>query len=144
MAAHQTSFKALWVEKREHDSVPKVSVITRSTDDLPPGELLVRVEWSSLNFKDALSAKGNRAVTRNYPHTPGIDAAGYVEDSVSPHFKAGDPVIVTGYDLGMNTPGGFGGYIRIPADWAVPLPEGLSLQESMTYGTAGLTACTLY
>ena len=137
---YPASFKALWVEKPEHDSVPEVSVITRNTDDLPSGELLIRVEWSSLNFKDALSVKGNRAVTRNYPHTPGIDAAGYIEVSESTQFKPGDSVVVTGYDLGMNTPGGFGGYIRVPANWAVPLPEGLSLQEAMIYGTAGLTA----
>ncbi|WP_461534615.1 oxidoreductase [Spongorhabdus nitratireducens] len=140
MAAFESSFKALWVEQPEHDSVPEVSVITRSTSDLPAGELLVRVEWSSLNFKDALSVKGNRGVTKQYPHTPGIDAAGYVEVSDSPQFKPGDAVIITGYDLGMNTAGGFGGYIRVPAEWAVALPEGMSLKDSMAYGTAGLTA----
>ncbi|MGY0219257.1 YhdH/YhfP family quinone oxidoreductase [Endozoicomonadaceae bacterium StTr2] len=140
MAAFESSFKALWVEQPEHDSVPEVSVITRSTLDLPAGELLVRVEWSSLNFKDALSVKGNRGVTKQYPHTPGIDAAGYVEVSDSPQFKPGDAVIITGYDLGMNTAGGFGGYIRVPAEWAVALPEGMSLKDSMAYGTAGLTA----
>jgi putative YhdH/YhfP family quinone oxidoreductase len=79
-------------------------------------------------------------VTRNYPHTPGIDAAGTVAHSDSPRFAPGDAVIVTSYDLGMNTPGGFGQYIRVPAGWVVPLPPGLSLREAMVYGTAGFTA----
>ncbi|MDP4091527.1 MAG: YhdH/YhfP family quinone oxidoreductase, partial [Bacillota bacterium] len=102
--------------------------------------LLIRVGYSSLNYKDALSATGNKGVTRNYPHTPGIDAAGIIVESQSPDFKAGEEVIVTGNDLGMNTPGGFGEYIRIPAAWPVKLPKGLSLKESMVYGTAGFTA----
>lgn len=101
---------------------------------------MIKVSYSSLNYKDALSASGNKGVTRTYPHTPGIDAAGVVEESRSPHFKVGDEVIVTGYDLGMNTAGGFGEYIRVPADWVVSLPESLSLRESMIYGTAGFTA----
>ena len=111
-----------------------------SVNDLPEGDLLVRVHYSSLNYKDALSATGNRGVTRNFPHTPGIDAAGIVEESRTDAFKPGDAVIVTSYDLGMNTAGGFAEYIRVPAEWAVPLPEGLSLKESMIFGTAGLTA----
>src|SRR5690606_32782997 len=107
---------------------------------LPPGDVLVRVRYSSLNYKDALSATGNPGVTRNYPHTPGIDAAGEVEACATGDFAPGAPVIVTGYDLGMNTSGGFGQYIRVPAGWLVPLPAGLSLRESMLLGTAGLTA----
>ena len=79
-------------------------------------------------------------MTRNYPHTPGIDASGEVVESSDSRFKPGDQVLVTGYDLGMNTSGGFGQYIRVPADWVVPLPEGLSLKEAMIYGTAGYTA----
>jgi acrylyl-CoA reductase (NADPH) len=102
--------------------------------------VLINVKYSSLNYKDALSATGNKGVTRKYPHTPGIDAAGVVVESVSDDFKAGDHVIVTGYDLGMNTPGGFGQYIRVPAEWVVKLPKGLSMKESMIYGTAGFTA----
>jgi acrylyl-CoA reductase (NADPH) len=112
----------------------------KSISDLPDGDVLVRVSYSSLNYKDALSATGNRGVTRRFPHTPGIDAAGIVEASRDNAFHAGDAVIVTSYDLGMNTPGGFGGYIRVPAEWVVPLPQGLSLKESMIYGTAGFTA----
>lgn len=108
--------------------------------NLPAGELLVRVRYSSLNYKDALSANGNRGVTRSYPHTPGIDAAGVVAESTSKDFREGDEVIVTGFDLGMNTPGGFGEYIRVPAAWALHLPTSMSLRDSMSYGTAGLTA----
>jgi len=112
----------------------------KSIADLPPGEVLIKVNFSSLNYKDALSASGNRGVTRNYPHTPGIDAAGTVVESEVSDFQPGNQVLVTGYDLGMNTPGGFGQYIRVPGAWVVPLPANLSLRESMAYGTAGFTA----
>lgn len=115
-------------------------VTQRSLSDLPDNDVLIRVHYSSLNYKDALSASGNRGVTRRFPHTPGIDAAGVVVESRQPAFKAGDPVIVIGYDLGMQTSGGFGEYIRVPAEWIVRLPEGWSLRESMIYGTAGFTA----
>ena len=131
-------FRAFWVEKTD-DGV-RHSVVERSTEDLPEGELLVQVHYSSVNYKDAMSARGLPGVTRNYPHTPGIDAAGIVAESSVPGFSAGDEVIVTGFDLGMNTPGGFGQYIRIPAGWAVKLPKGLTLRESMILGTAGFTA----
>jgi len=116
------------------------AIIERSIEDLPAGDVLVRVSYSSLNYKDALSASGNPGVTRSYPHTPGIDAAGVVEKSSSDLFKPGDKVIVTSYDLGMNTSGGFGQYIRVPAGWIVPLPSTLTLEESMIFGTAGFTA----
>ena len=109
-------------------------------DILPEGEVLIKVHYSSLNYKDALSASGNKGITRKYPHTPGIDAAGIVEHCITHSFAPGDEVIVTGYDLGMNTPGGFGGYIRVPAKWVVPKPANLTLRESMIYGTAGFTA----
>lgn len=111
-----------------------------SLDNLPDHDVLVRVHYSSLNYKDVLSASGNRGITKNYPHTPGVDAAGIVEESRDSRFLSGDKVIVTSYDLGMNTPGGFGEYIRVPGDWIVPLPDGLSLKESMMIGTSGLTA----
>lgn len=109
-------------------------------EDLPPGELLVKVVYSSLNYKDALSATGNKGVTKKYPHTPGIDAAGVVELSRSPKFAVNEEVIVTGRDLGMNTAGGFGEYIRVPAEWAIKKPLQLSFQDAMSFGTAGLTA----
>ena len=115
-------------------------ITTRKLDSLPDGEVLINVKYSSLNYKDALSAIGNRGVTRNYPHTPGVDAAGVVERSESAEFEPGDEVIVHGYDLGMDTSGGFGQYVRVPADWVVSLPAGLDLKESMMYGTAGFTA----
>jgi alcohol dehydrogenase len=111
-----------------------------SLDQLPEGDLLVRVDWSSLNYKDALSATGHPGVTRTYPHVPGIDAAGTVVSGGAPRFQPGDPVVVTGHRLGMDHWGGFARYIRVPADWAVPLPPGLSARDSMRLGTAGFTA----
>jgi putative YhdH/YhfP family quinone oxidoreductase len=132
-------FKALVVK----EEAPKKFIGTieeRNIADLPAGDVLIRVKYSSLNYKDALSASGNKGVTRNFPHTPGIDASGIIEESTSGAFKVGDQVLVTGYDLGMNTSGGYGRYIRVPAEWVVPLPTGLDLKESMIYGTAGFTA----
>lgn len=116
------------------------ALVNKFTDELPSNEILIKVHYSSLNYKDALSASGNKGVTKNYPHTPGIDAAGIVEESSDPSFTIGDQVIVTGYDLGMNTSGGFAEYIRVPSSWVVHLPDNLSLKESMIYGTAGFTA----
>ena len=133
------SFKAMVVSRTEDGKFTR-EITTRELNSLPEGEVLLNVKYSSLNYKDALSAIGNRGVTRNYPHTPGVDAAGVVEDSESEGFEPGDKVIVHGYDLGMDTSGGFGQYIRVPADWVVNLPEGLELKESMMYGTAGFTA----
>ena len=104
------------------------------------GFVQIEVSHSSLNFKDALSATGVKGVTRNYPFVPGIDAAGIVSQSSSKHFSVGDEVIVTGYDLGMNTPGGFGEYIIVPEAWIVKKPANLSPLEAMSIGTAGLTA----
>jgi putative YhdH/YhfP family quinone oxidoreductase len=133
-----TTFQALVVEESEDAFVR--SLRSRSTENLPAGDVLIRVLYSSLNYKDALSATGRPGVTRKYPHTPGIDAAGIVEASDVDEIEIGDAVIVTGYDLGSNTDGGFGQYIRVPADWVVKLPSGLTLRESMIYGTAGYTA----
>lgn len=132
------TFRAFLVTEKGKNEFDR-GITTRSIADLPEGDVLIRVHYSSLNYKDALSATGNRGVTRNYPHVPGIDAAGVVEKSASPEFAAGEQVIVTGYDLGMNTSGGFGEYIRVPAGWIVKKPDGLSLHDSMVYGTAGFT-----
>ncbi len=115
-------------------------VVELDTNDLPAGDVLVRVQYSSLNFKDALSASGNKGVTRNFPHTPGIDAAGIVIESTSADIEVGAEVIITGYDLGMNTAGGFGQFVRVPANWIVHKPTDLTLYESMVLGTAGFTA----
>ena len=109
-------------------------------DGLPAGDVLIRVAFSSLNYKDALSAIGNPGVTRKYPHIPGVDVAGTVEACTAGPFKSGDKVLVTGYDLGMETDGGYAEYCRVPAAWVVPLPGGLTVQEAMTLGTAGFTA----
>lgn len=134
------TFRAFWVEKGEDRTFTR-SVIERSVDDLPEGDVLIDVQYSSLNFKDGLSATGNPGVTRNFPHTPGIDAAGTVLSAAAGSgFSAGDSVLVTGYDLGMSTSGGFGARIRVPAGWVVAMPDGLSADTSMLYGTAGLTA----
>lgn len=135
----EKTFRAMRVIESE-DGQFRREIVKRRVEDLPPGDVLIKVLYSSLNYKDALSATGNKGVTRTYPHTPGIDAAGLVEESTDANFAVGDEVLVTGYDLGMNTPGGFGGYIRVPASWVIPIPKGISLVKSMMYGTAGFTA----
>lgn len=138
MALPQT-FKAMVVSETAEKTFSR-EVRERALGDLPAGELIIDVKYSSLNYKDALSATGNKGVTRKYPHTPGIDAAGVVADSTTKLFTVGDQVTVTGFDLGMNTSGGFAQYISVPALWATKLPQGLSLKDSMSHGTAGLTA----
>ena len=133
------TFRAFVVEEEEPKQFSR-SVQSRSMADLPEGEVLIRVHYSSLNYKDGLSATGVPGVTRHYPHTPGVDAAGVVESCDSDDFDVGAEVVAIGYDLGMNTAGGFGEYIRIPANWVVKLPNGLTAREAMIYGTAGFTA----
>jgi acrylyl-CoA reductase (NADPH) len=110
------------------------------TADLPDHPVTVAVHASSLNYKDALSAAGRPGVTKRYPFTPGIDAAGTVLASEDPRWRPGDHVIVTSYDLGMNTPGGFGEVVRVPAEWPVAMPDGWDAATAMAFGTAGLTA----
>ncbi len=132
------NFKALLVKEENGKFIRKIT--ERNINDLPEGDVLINVKYSSLNYKDALSATGNKGVTRRYPHTPGIDAAGIVVASNKDKFNEGDEVLVTGYDLGMNTSGGFAEFIRVPADWVVKIPDNLSVKESMILGTAGLTA----
>ncbi|MEM7217484.1 MAG: YhdH/YhfP family quinone oxidoreductase [Pseudomonadota bacterium] len=134
-----TSYRAFRVE-RDADKNYSRHIATLDSADLPDGELLVDVRHSSLNYKDALSATGNPGVTRNFPHTPGIDAAGTVLESASDEFAAGDDVIVIGFDLGMGTPGGYGERIRVPAGWAVKRPSELTERDAMIIGTAGFTA----
>lgn len=133
------TFKALVIEEIPNKKFQR-KIKSKSLDDLPKGDVLINVKYSSLNYKDALSASGNKGVTKNYPHTPGIDAAGIVIDSTDPQIKTGEEVLVTGFDLGMNTSGGFAQYIRVPSKWVITLPEGLTLRECMIYGTAGFTA----
>ncbi len=133
------AYRALIVEQIKKNEFSR-QIKEASINDLPDNDVLIRVNYSSLNYKDALSAIGNRGVTKTYPHTPGIDAAGIVEESRVDSIKKGEKVVVTSYDLGMNTKGGFGQYICVPADWVVKLPQGLSLKQSMILGTAGFTA----
>ena len=132
-------FKAMRVVENSDKNFSR-SIETRTINDLPAGDIIIEVHYSSLNYKDALSARGHKGISRHYPHTPGIDASGVVTQSNSDKFTAGQKVVVTGYDLGMNTDGGFAQYIRVPATWVVPLPENMSLRTAMIYGTAGFTA----
>ncbi len=124
----------------EQDGHYQGAVKELETDNLPAGDVLIKVSYSSVNFKDALSNSGNKGVTRSFPHTPGIDAVGQVVADASGTFAEGDSVLVVGYDLGMNTAGGFGEYIRVPKKWVMTLPAGLSPQQAMQWGTAGFTA----
>lgn len=115
-------------------------IVERSTNELPAGDVLIQVHYAGLNYKDGLSSSGHKGITKQFPHTPGLDASGIVVESKTSKFKKGDEVLVTGYDLGMNTDGGFGEYIRVPEGWVVPLPAAFSLHEAMVLGTAGFTA----
>lgn len=115
-------------------------IAERRLEELPDGDVLVRVAYSSLNYKDAMAATGNPGVNKQFPAIPGVDAAGTVAASAVYEFVEGDPVIVTGFDMGSNRWGGFAEFVRVPQDWVVPLPYGLTLRESMILGTAGLTA----
>lgn len=132
--------KYLAFEVKEQESEFTSAIVEKEIEVVPDGYVLIKVEYSSLNYKDALSAKGNKGVTRKYPHVPGVDAAGKISASNSKLWKTGDSVIVTGFDLGMNTNGGFGQYIIVPESWIIKLPEGLTAKEAMIYGTAGFTA----
>jgi putative YhdH/YhfP family quinone oxidoreductase len=114
------------------------ALVERELSALPTHDTLIRVHWSSLNYKDALSYSGNKGITRQYPHTPGVDAAGEIVES--PEFAKGTEVIVVGFDLGMNTSGGLSQYIRVPSAWVIPRPPALSLRDCMVLGTAGFTA----
>ncbi|WP_424688743.1 MAG: YhdH/YhfP family quinone oxidoreductase [Halarcobacter ebronensis] len=131
--------KAFVVEKVE-DKKFDCGIQDIEVPTLEENEVLIKATYSSLNYKDALSSVGNPGVTRVFPHVTGIDVAGVVEKSTSSDFEVGQKVLVTGYDLGMNTNGGHSEYVKVPASWVVTIPEGISDREIMTYGTAGLTA----
>ena len=118
----------------------KRNIETKKISQLPAGEVLIKLRYAGLNYKDALSASGHKGISRNFPHTPGVDACGVVLIDASSQFISGQEVVVTGYDLGMNTSGGFQEFIRVPVGWVVPKPERMSLKESMVFGTAGFTA----
>ena len=138
-----TTFRCYLVDKPS-DGPVTAGMAERRIDELPEGDVLVRVAYSSLNYKDALAATGHRGIVKRFPHVPGVDAAGTVVHSDSPQYKVGDEVLVTGFDNGATRWGGWSEYLRVPHDWIVPRPDGLSLREAMILGTAGLTAafCT--
>ena len=131
-------FKALVV--READGAVTHALETITLDALSPGEVVIQVAYSSVNFKDSLAVKAGAGVVRKYPMVPGIDLSGTVVESQDSRFQVGQEVLVTGFQVGMSHTGGFSQYARIPADWVVPLPAGLSLREAMVIGTAGFTA----
>lgn len=132
------SFQALVVDKT--DSSFSVAVNPVTLDDLPAGEVLIKVAYSSVNYKDGLASIPNGKIVRSYPFIPGIDLSGIVVSSTDERFHEGQQVIATGYGMGVSHFGGFSEYTRIPAAWITPIPVGLTLREAMIYGTAGLTA----
>lgn len=129
-----------FVVRRDEAGVVRGALESCAATELLEGEVRIAVSYSAINYKDVLSAAGHPGVTRRFPHVPGIDAAGLVMETRDARFRVGDTVLVTGFDLGMNTWGGFAEQLRVPADWVVPLPSGLSLRTAMILGTAGLTA----
>jgi putative YhdH/YhfP family quinone oxidoreductase len=134
-----TSFPAFVVRKGAENRVTaQVERLTR--DELPSGDVLIHVAYSSLNYKDALASQGHPGVVRNFPHVPGIDCAGTVVESTLSNLRPGDEVLVTGYELGAPHWGGYAEFVRVPADWVAALPKGLSVRDAMIYGTAGFTA----
>jgi acrylyl-CoA reductase (NADPH) len=132
------TFRAFVVDKQEDSFTAAVKSITM--EDLPEGEVTIKVSYSSVNYKDGLASTPDGRIVSAYPFIPGIDLAGTVVSSSDDRYKEGDKVLVTGYELGVSHFGGFSEYARVRADWIVPLPDGLSLKEAMAYGTAGFTA----
>ena len=120
--------------------VVRPRIVELSEDDLPAGDVLVKVEWSAVNFKDAMVTRPGNRVAKGFPLVPGVELAGVVEESAAPEFAAGRRVLVQGYDLGVARHGGFAGYARVPADWVVPLPDRLGCREAAAIGLAGFTA----
>lgn len=134
-----THFNALVLELQETNKL--VATVKKQTrQDLSPGDVLIKVAYSSVNYKDALASQPNSGVVRNYPLIPGIDLSGTIVDPGSSHFKIGQKVLVTGYGLGVSHSGGYSELAQVPSDWIVPIPEGLDLKNVMMLGTAGLTA----
>lgn len=132
------SFRAFVVDKQ--DGQFSMGVCERSMADLPAGDVTIRVAYSTVNYKDGLACTADGRIIRDYPMVPGVDCAGTVTESRDARFAPGDAVLVTGFDQGVTHPGGFAEYTRVPADWVVKLPAGLSAREAMALGTAGFTA----
>ncbi|MCM8596330.1 oxidoreductase [Accumulibacter sp.] len=131
-------FKAYLIEEEAGQARGRFVMMDEA--QLDPGEVTIRVSYSSVNYKDALAATGTGKIIRRYPCVGGIDLSGIVEASADARFRAGDEVIATSFDIGVAHHGGYAKYARIPADWVVPLPSGMSLLEAMALGTAGFTA----
>lgn len=134
----EQNFQAFMVEKTDDHFIAGIKTIT--VNDLPQGDVVIKVCFSSVNYKDGLASIPKGKIVRSYPFIPGIDLAGVVVSSQDSRFHEGDEVIATSYEIGVSHYGGFSEYARIPGDWVVPLPEGLTLKEAMVYGTAGFTA----
>ncbi|WP_251942496.1 acryloyl-CoA reductase [Staphylococcus sp. Marseille-Q5304] len=132
------TFNAFVVDEKDGNVTNEFKKLT--FDDLPEGEVLIKVKYSGINYKDALATRANTKIVQSYPMVPGIDIAGVVESSDTNTFDKGDEVVVTGYELGTNHYGGFSEYARVKEEWIVPLPKDLTLEEAMIYGTAGYTA----
>ena len=133
------SFTCYLVTK-DADGNVTAEITQRPIDELPEGEVVVRTDYSSLNYKDAMGATGHPGINRVFPYVPGVDAAGTVAQSGVADWVEGDSVVINGFDMGMNRWGGLAEYVRVPQEWLVRLPEGLSLWESMILGSAGFTA----
>jgi acrylyl-CoA reductase (NADPH) len=132
------SFRAFRVS--EENGTVQGRVVQTTLDELSPGDVVIRAAYSSVNYKDALAATGAGKIMRRFPLVGGIDVAGRVESSSDPEFTPGDAVLVTGYDLGAAHDGGYAEFVRVPAGWVVPVPDGMSMSDAMTIGTAGFTA----
>lgn len=131
-------FDALVVNKQDDQFT--VNIQKLSVDDLPQEDVLIRVHYSGVNYKDSLASIPNGNIVSSYPIVPGIDMAGVVVSSEDSRFKKGDEVIATSYGIGVSQSGGYSQFARVPADWIVPLPDGLTMKEAMIIGTAGFTA----
>ncbi|WP_173917315.1 acryloyl-CoA reductase [Halobacillus sp. Marseille-Q1614] len=134
-----TTFQAFQISRNDNGEI-NAQIENLNKKDLPQGDVLIKVHYSSVNYKDGMVSTPDNPLVKNYPIIPGIDLAGVVEESDDPKFKEGDQVIATSYEIGVNHPGGYSEYASIPSEWVVPLPDGISLEESMIYGTAGFTA----
>lgn len=132
-----TNFQAFRVHKEANDVVGRLESLTLA--DLSKGEVLIKTAYSAVNYKDALAGTGAGKIIRNFPCIAGVDVSGTVVESEDSRFKEGDPVLVTGYEFGVDHDGGFSEYARVPAEWVVPLPKSMSLFEAMAIGTAGFT-----
>jgi putative YhdH/YhfP family quinone oxidoreductase len=126
--------------RKQARGLPTARVETIAPGDLPSGDILIQVAYSSLNYKDALACQGHPGVVRSFPHVPGVDCAGTVVESTSRDYQPGDEVLVTGYELGAGHWGGYAEFVRVPAEWVVRMPPGLTPREAMIHGTAGFTA----